>query len=74
MAGVAPEGVVTLSVLPVILVNTPVAPVTVTPEIVVNVAVTPVIVVPVNDVKVPVVAELVDIFRVDALADSRQYF
>jgi hypothetical protein len=59
MAGVAPDGVVILSVLPVMFVNVPVAPVTVTPETVVNVAVTPVVVVPVNEVNVPVVAEVV---------------
>ena len=59
MAGVAPDGVVTLSVLPVILVNVPVAPVTVTPETVVNVAVTPVVVVPVSETKVPLVPERV---------------
>jgi hypothetical protein len=65
IAGVTPEGVVTLSVLPVIFVKAPVVNVAVTPVVVVpvkdvnapvvNVAVTPVVVVPVREVKSPVV-------------------
>ncbi len=62
MAGVAPEGVVTASVLPVIDVNVPVSPVTKAPETrvvktpEVKVAETPVVVVPVKETNVPVVA------------------
>lgn len=61
IAAVAPEGVVTFNVAPVILPKAPVAPVTVVPETCpvktpdVNVAVTPVVVVPVRDVNDPVV-------------------
>jgi hypothetical protein len=61
IAGVAPEGVVTASVLPVIDVNLPVLPVIVAPDTWVlntpdtKLAVVPVVVTPVNDVKLPVV-------------------
>ena len=66
IAGVTPEGVVTLSVPPVIFVKSPVVNVAVTPVVVVPVrevnvplvklAVTPVVVVPVKETKEPVVA------------------